>query len=542
MARTGWEFDPRSEWRVEKGWLMNENVENERSLCGSVILAPEKVMPICMSWRVDEHWFSDAKCLTFWLGLKKLWDEKKLEGMDLVTVLDACRRVAADGGPKKNTRAVDVTAVDMQAVIDITPTAAHAEYYLQLVKNQYVTRLGRKLARELHDALPAGPPVALQKHMNGIVGLMESVSPTGENDLHRSTDKVMAQFQDAHRIRMVEGNLNYTPGIAMPWRKWTFMYNGLTHGLHIVGARPSVGKTALMVNKIRFWCDALKLNVGFNSLDMEPTNLMYRCVSELSRVSLPKAMFGTTNKHDLERLETARQRIDEWGLFLTVKRDLEEFRSWCIMQKAKNNLDVVIVDFLQLLTFDGCYKMGVDDRVAHISGTLKSIANDLKVPVIALSQLNRACEENGGREPNASDLRGSGALEQDAMTVLLLHMDVRVKSNWALSQPHWLTPFGASKEANMYLAKELRPVWAILAKNQNGRTDRMPLVLFPNYFLFMLGDYNAEAQMVKEEGKRIEVKDWSASFGRVHKDWRKDRMEELLAKSGGLVTEYEDGK
>jgi len=210
----------------------------------------------------------------------------------------------------------------------------------------------------------------------------------------------------------------------------------------------------------------------------------------------------------------------------------------------KGELDVAVVDFMQLVEFEGCYRMSSDDRVGRISGALKAIGNDLDIPVIALSQLNRRCEEEGGREPQLSDLRGSGAIEQDAFTVLFLHTDPLVHEAMQLCPPIALSPFGSTLEARQYTAKQLRPVMALLKKNQNGRTGRLPLVLFPNYFLFMMGDYNADPVWEYDNaGNRKKTPPNNAPlFGRVLPDWRADAMEEALAKSGGLVTEYRDGE
>jgi replicative DNA helicase len=517
-------------------------LKNEMGLLGSVLLDPEACMPLVINAGCCDEWFEDSRSHAVWLTMRVLWDEKKHAGIDPITVLDAAKRVKPRKNEKKPAE-VDVRFV--QALIDNTPTAAHAEYYVQIVRNQMVERKGTGLAMEFIGALKTGPCMAIQNFQRGIVELMAEAEGKQTSGLPDICDQVMARFEQAHQIRMVEKRMDYCPGLPMPWRFMTATYNGLQPGLHIIGARPSVGKTAFVLNLLRFWCEEKGITVAFNSLDMELKNMISRPFSEVSRVSLPKASFGTTSLHDMERLRETCGKIKQWPLKVTVKRDLESFRSWCIMQKVKHDAKIIIVDFLQLLTFKDCYKMSVDDRVSHISGTLKAIGNDLDVPMVALSQLNRQCEQDGGREPTVSDLRGSGALEQDAFTVMLLHQDLTVAKNFKLAPPIWLTPFGATKEAQEYLAKELRPVWAILAKNQNGKTKKIPMVLFPNYFLFMMGDYNAEpVYTTKGEGDKQKIvgEDCSPMFGRVHPDWRKDKMEEALRKSGGLVTDYLDGE
>jgi replicative DNA helicase len=433
----------------------------------------------------------------------------------------------------------------VQKLIDDTPTVAHTEHYLGIVRNQYMVRKGRSLARTFATELDMGPAVAIQKAQRALVEIMSEANGSGDVSVSVTGEQVMEKFREAHQIRMVEKRMDYCPGVPLPWKVMTANYNGLQPGLHVLAARPSTGKTALVGNMMRWWCEGMGLHVGMNSMDMEPKQLHKRLICEKSRVSLAKAEFGTTSERDLARLEeAAMKQVAAWPLHVTVRRDLEAFRSWCIMRKMKGELDVVVVDFMQLMDFDGCWRMSTDDRVGRISGTLKAIGNDLEVPVVALSQLNRQCEEDGGREPQLSDLRGSGAIEQDAFTVMFLHTDPAVRSDFEKAPPIALAPFGASEEARKYTAKQIRPVHALIKKNQNGRTGRIPLVLFPNYFLFMLGDYMAEPRYeTSADGQRKKgAPYYGEQFVRVLPDWREDPMEAALGKAGGLVTEYRDGE
>ena len=521
--------------------MSEETDRNEVALVGSVLLNPGRVMPLLMGARATAEWFNDRRCRSAWMGLRQLWDEKKLDGADLLTVADALKRVR----PPKGEEAPEIDIGWVQKLIDDTPFAAHAEYYLNIVRDQHLCRKGKRLAQGFAVSLEHGPAVAVQKFQAGLVEIMDEATGQQDAAIGDTADQVMDGFKKAHHIRMVEKRMDYCPGVPTPWKVMTANYNGMQAGLHVIAARPSTGKTALVGNMIRFWAEGLGLHVGFNSMDMQPRQFMKRIICEKARVSLSKAEFGTTSERDIARLDGAtRESVARWPLHVTVKRDLEAFRSWCVMKRMKGELDVAVADFMQLMEFDGCYRMGVDDRVSRISGTLKAIANDLDIPVVALSQLNRACEEDGGREPQLSDLRGSGAIEQDAFTVMFLHTDPRVHADWQLCQPINLSPFGATLAARQYTAKQLRPVMALLKKNQNGRTGRLPLVMFPNYFLFMMGDYNAEPIWdFDNAGNRKKTPPNNAPlFGRVLPDWRGDAMEEALAKSGGLVTEYRDGE
>jgi replicative DNA helicase len=182
-----------------------------------------------------------------------------------------------------------------------------------------------------------------------------------------------------------------------------------------------------VLNLIRAWCEG-GVKVAYNSLDMAVKPMLKRPVGELSRVSFAKASFGTTTKADLEAIheaihgvrdsagELVKKGVMQWPLTLIQERDVDVFRSWCLAMRQMGKIDVVIVDFVQLMGTKSRYSND-NEKLEYVSGVLKSIAIDLEIPVIALSQLNRACEDDGGRVPTASDLRGSGALEQDATAV-----------------------------------------------------------------------------------------------------------------------------
>jgi len=169
---------------------------------------------------------------------------------------------------------------------------------------------------------------------------------------------------------------------------------------------------------------------------------------------------------------------------------------------------------------------------------LKSIAIDLDIPVIALSQLNRACEEDGGRVPTASDLRGSGALEQDATAVWILHSDRDVIKTW--TAPNATPPLALTANQTPEEMHGLAPVRFIIAKNQNGQAGAdiwFPFVFYKKYCLFMLADFKAQPLTITT-GAGAAAKttfDYSPKYARVTHDWRCDPFERVLYDHGALV-------
>jgi hypothetical protein len=142
-----------------------------------------------------------------------------------------------------------------------------------------------------------------------------------------------------------------------------------------------------------------------------------------------------------------------------------------------------------------------------------------------------------------SDLRGGGSLEQDAKTVLMLYKDQKIADLWKNCAPIKLAAYSTEHKTNEYMAKRLRPVFAILEKNQDGETGEIPLVMYPNYFRFRLGDYMAATVLEYDKNKpdKIVGRHEADKFAKVHPDWRQFPEDERFAKAGGLVTDYEDG-
>jgi replicative DNA helicase len=173
---------------------------------------------------------------------------------------------------------------------------------------------------------------------------------------------------------------------------------------------------------------------------------------------------------------------------------------------------VVILDYLQVVEVPNQDRMNENQKMSRVSARLKKIYKQYKIPIVALSQLSRDIEKEG-RPPQLSDLRDSGAIEQDAMTVAVLWVDPEVHGKWKS-----LPPVGLAY-GDEHLAAALRPVWLCLLKNQNGPTKWFPLVLYPSYFMFRPGDYDAKREVEREERGR-EIYTNAPFFNCVRDDWR----------------------
>ena len=524
----------------------SDTLAAERAVLGGILLDPDRCLPLAVREGVEPDWFTaDLRKLAY-DAILALWADR--QPVDNISVLERARRIAAT--PKHPRAGVEITVGDIQAILDDTPTTAHFEYYLRLCRLAAMDRRIKKAGARYNEELADGSDVEfaarnLAARLAKILG-MSAASKT--IDLHGVLEKIRAEYAAAYQKRVVEGDLDYTPGLPLPWKKPNVASQGVQEGLYYLGARPSVGKTAFILNLVRFWCER-GVKVAFNSLDMAVKPMLKRPIGELSRVSLTKASFGTVSREDLAAIDRAidgtpataeapaRLGVKQWRFTLLQERDIETFRSWCLAARAAGTLDVVIVDFVQLMTTRSRYAND-NERLEHVSGVLKSIAIDLDIPVIALSQLNRACEEDGGRVPTASDLRGSGALEQDATAVWILHADRDVRKSWDATPTS--KPLEITATQNPAELKAIAPVRFIIAKNQNGQAGPdtwFPFVFYKKYCLFMLADCDADPiEVTSGYGAAAKTsKDYSPLYAKITHDWRCDPFERTLRDHGALI-------
>jgi len=197
--------------------------------------------------------------------------------------------------------------------------------------------------------------------------------------------------------------------------------------LIIIAARPSMGKTAFVLSSARnaalFPDKQLRTNVAIFSLEMSDQSLVQRLLTMEARINAQMARSGKLNDQDFEQLVEAAGRLVSANIFIddTPGISVMELRSKCRRLKNEHDIGLVIVDYLQLMT-GGSSDRNREQEIAYISRGLKALAKELKVPVVALSQLSRAVEQRGGnKRPQLSDLRESGSIEQDADVVCFLY-------------------------------------------------------------------------------------------------------------------------
>lgn len=316
-------------------------------------------------------------------------------------------------------------------------TSAYIEEYCEIIKNKSILRSMIQTAQDiekkslsepsdvlnaLDDAQAAFFNIAREgNHKQGveikdvISGLKSETSTPYIKELERRQELYLEKGEEALT----------TTGIPSGFTDLDKLINGLApSNLIICAARPAMGKTAFVLNIAEHVCFHKGLNVGFFSLEMSADQLLHRMVCSQSGVESEKIIKGTLNGEEYQRIASTLNMMQEHTMIIDDQPGLSisDLRARARRMKEAHNIDVLIIDYLQLLSGSNKYG-GSENRqqeISEISRMLKNLARELNVPVLTPCQLSRKVEERTGHRPMMSDLRESGAIEQDADIVLFL--------------------------------------------------------------------------------------------------------------------------
>lgn len=308
-------------------------------------------------------------------------------------------------------------------VADSVPSIAENTSYIDLVEENYLMRELNRVCSEINGKIAKGSlsfRELSEEAVKKVTEIANSRKSGGVEPVHKFTDDV---------IQLAEGsqlNEKHLLGIDTGFSKLNGFTKGFKKGEMIVlAARPGVGKSAFGMNIATNACVNMGAHVAFFSLEMSNSQLTGRILASFSGVSYGKIQDGNLTAEEMRLLQAAKMQVDKLHLFLDVECDtnLSEIRAKCLKLARNGSLDLVVIDYLQLVTDQRGGKGGGNrqEEVARISRGLKKLARELEVPVLALSQLSRDVDKGEGRsEPTIADIRESGAIEQDADIVLLL--------------------------------------------------------------------------------------------------------------------------
>ncbi len=386
-----------------------QNTDAEKSVLGSMLLDKNAVVKVA-EFLIPDH-FYDPRHRNIYENMVDLFEE----GMpiDLVTLTDKLRR-------KKLLRKVGGRTY-LTELAESVPSSAHAEEYGQIVK-------GLSMRRKLIEASGRIGKIAYREDMD-----IDEILDQSEQDLFGiSQDNLRDRFKhvkellkDAYeRAEAIDQKKDKLTGVPTGFKSLDNCLGGLQPSdMVVLAARPSVGKTALALDVARHAAVVEKKKVALFSLEMSDTQLMDRLLGMQARVPFWDLRMGKLKEDAFERLADAMGQLAEANIFIddTPGQSILEVRTKARRLQIEHGVDMVIVDYLQLM-----HSRHLENRVqevSEISMGMKSLARELNVPVLVLSQLSRAVENRADRIPQLSDLRESGSIEQDADVVVFIHRE-----------------------------------------------------------------------------------------------------------------------
>ncbi len=388
-----------------------QNLEAEQSVLGGIMVDPDaldKVVDI-----INENDFYKSAHKKIYLGITSL--RQKNQPVDLLTITSWLR----DSGDLDHIGGTSYLAT----IIDLTPSSANIIHYAEIVKEKSTLRrlidtcsniVERSYSQDFDDI-----DKFLNESESGVFQIAEKSKKAG---LIPASLIIKASLD---RIEYLYNQKAAITGLATGFTEFDKMTSGLQPGdLVIIAARPSMGKTAFALNIAQNVSLREKKSVAFFTLEMSQEQVMMRMLASEARVNLGDLRTGRVPDSFWPRLINVASKFSEAPLYIDDTSSISpyEVRAKARRLKAQKGLDLIMVDYLQIMDL----KTKVESReraVSEISRNMKALAKELSVPVVVLSQINRGVEGRNDRRPMLSDLRESGAIEQDADVVAMIYRD-----------------------------------------------------------------------------------------------------------------------
>ena len=392
--------------------IMPHSLEAEQSVIGSMIMDKDAIMT-ANEMLISEDFYHQQYGILF-DTMVELYNSGL--PVDLVTLQNKLK--------EKNAPA-EIASLDyVRDLITAVPTSANVKYYAKIVKDHAVRRKLIKLNQEIENECYSG-----QESVETVMDITEKKvfdliqSRGGSSDYVPIRQVVMNALEKIENSAKSDGNVT---GIPTGFIDLDYRTAGLQPSdLVLIAARPSMGKTAFVLNIAQHVAFREDLCTAIFSLEMSKEQLVNRMFSLESHVDTQTLRTGNLSDSDWEKLIEGAGIIGNSKLIIddTPGISISELRSKCRKYKLEHDLKLIIIDYLQLMSGSGKGSESRQQEISDISRSLKGLARELSVPVIALSQLSRAVEQRPDHRPMLSDLRESGAIEQDADVVMFIYRD-----------------------------------------------------------------------------------------------------------------------
>ncbi|MGC8869488.1 MAG: replicative DNA helicase [Brevinematia bacterium] len=393
--------------------VMPHDIEAEKACLGAMIIDNEKINKVIDILR--EEYFYLEKHKYIYSAMMKLYDEK--EPIDLITLQNKLKEIG---------KFEEVGAPYLSSLLDSIPTTTNIEYYAKIVYEKYILRSLIRASSEVIDvAMKEGVDIneAIEIAERK---LLESIDIRRQYDYFKLRDVIIETLKGIQRL--AENKTIYT-GVPSGYTAIDEMTGGFQNGdLIVFAGRPSMGKTAFALNLCLNMAKDYQKKVLFFSLEMSKEQLAQRLLSTESKIDLKSLRTGNVKESEWDSLLEAAIRLSGLNIIIddTPSSSIVDIKSKArkIFTKEKG-IDIIIIDYLQIIEVPRGLSVirSRNEEIGFISRSLKSLAKELNIPIIVLSQLSRSVEKRIDKRPILSDLRESGSIEQDADLVAFLYRD-----------------------------------------------------------------------------------------------------------------------
>ncbi|MCM1283341.1 MAG: replicative DNA helicase [Muribaculaceae bacterium] len=430
--------------------VMPNSLEAEQSVVGSMIMDKDAIVT-AMEQLLTEDFYHKQYGVLF-DSMIELYSEG--QPVDLVTLQNKLKEKDVPS---------EISSLEFVGeLVRAVPTSANIKYYCNIVKENSMKRKLIRVTEDIGNECYAGKESlesVMDKTEHDIFALLSSRT---SGDFVPIRQVVMNALERIEKASQQSGTVT---GIPTGFIDLDYRTAGLQPSdLVLVAARPSMGKTAFVLNIAQYVAFHEHLSCAIFSLEMSKEQLVNRLFSLESRVDAQALRTGNLSDVDWEKLVEGAGIIGDSKLIIddTPGISISELRSKCRKYKLEHGLDIIIIDYLQLMSGSGRNTDSRQQEISDISRSLKALARELNVPVVALSQLSRAVEQRPDHRPMLSDLRESGAIEQDADVVMFIYRDDYYNKDTELK--------GISE--------------IIIAKQRNGPIGTVNLAWLPEYTKF----------------------------------------------------------
>ena len=430
--------------------ILPHSDEAERAVVGSMLMDQDAIVTASEIISADD--FYQRQYGILFEVVTELYQDDK--AVDLVTLQERLKN--KDVPP-------ELSSVEfISGIINGVPTSANVKNYAEVVEEKALLRRMIRTHEELANTCYLGKEPVDQILEDTEKKIFDLLQRKSSDDFVPIKDVVLSVID---RIEAAAKHKGTVTGLATGFYDLDYKTSGFQPSdLILIAARPSMGKTAFVLNLAQYIAVKNHVTTAIFSLEMSKDQLVNRILSMESKVDSQLIRTGNLSANDWEKLIESAGDISKAPLIIddTPGISISELRSKCRKFKLENDLGLVIIDYLQLMSGGSKRSDSRQQEISEISRSLKALAREINAPVIALSQLSRACETRPDHRPILSDLRESGAIEQDADVVMFIYRDDYY-----------------NKDTEKKNISEI-----IIAKQRNGPIGTVELVWLPNYTKF----------------------------------------------------------